>query len=230
MPEANYKMADSLLGARSQMKNRSSIISFAATFSLALVSAVETAAQTPIPVTVRSQVPNELNPTGGGAPTATPEQAVAFAWQEFIALNWPAGPQQGKPNQRDAASLMNPFGDPTYTGPTVWETFRSKVEIFPGNADVMPPPGYPGPKGDMSFGYDAPPTYNYAVGVDVSPAVPPRAGGSTPWVNLDETDQITLDNMYAGVVHWQLAGEQRTEADPLSGQGQSISLCLRGRQ
>jgi hypothetical protein len=38
----------------------------------------------------------------------TPYQAAAFAWQEFIALNWPAGPQEGKPNQREAPRL-NPI-------------------------------------------------------------------------------------------------------------------------
>jgi hypothetical protein len=54
------------------------------------------AAQT-LPITIGSAVPSELNPTGGGAPAATMQQAAAFAWQEFIALNWPAAPQTGQP-------------------------------------------------------------------------------------------------------------------------------------
>ena len=122
-------------------------------------------------IIVTSTVPSELNPpfkhgnpSSGGAPEATPDQAAAFAWQEFIALNWPAGPQAGKPGQRDTASTTVKFGDPNYTGPLTWETFRSKVEIFPGNVNpfkVVPPPGYPGPNGDKSFGYDALPVYNY---------------------------------------------------------------------
>ena len=50
--------------------------------------------------------PSELNPPFtspkfGGAPNATPAQAAVFAWQEFIALNWPARPQSGKLGQRD---------------------------------------------------------------------------------------------------------------------------------
>ena len=49
--------------------------------------------------------------------------------------------------------------------------------------------------GDPSFGYDALPQYNYAI--SVSPGDPNQP---TPWINLDETDQITLNNMYAGVV------------------------------
>ena len=55
-------------------------------------------------IVISAAVPNELNPGNGGAPTATPEQASEFAWQEFIALNWPAGPQQGQPGQREAPS------------------------------------------------------------------------------------------------------------------------------
>jgi hypothetical protein len=153
-------------------------------------------AQAIIPITITSQVPSELNPDGGGAPNATPEQAAGFAWQEFIALNWPASPQEGKPNQRDTPSSTLRFGDPTYRGPTTWETFRGKVEIFPGNG--MPPPGYPGPTGDASFGYDTLPQYLYSA--PVSPADPRQANDPVPWVNLDETDQITLDNMYASVV------------------------------
>ena len=30
------------------------------------------------------------------------------------------------------------------------------------------------------------------------PCDPSQQSDATPWVNLDETDQITLDNMYAG--------------------------------
>jgi hypothetical protein len=186
----------------SQMKKQMSIIALtgilSVSLSLSLKSADDSNARAPTDITINSQVPSELNPTNGGAPNATPDQAAAFAWQEFIALNWPAGPQNGQPNQRDTPSSTSRFGDPNYSGPTTWETFRGKVEIFPGNGNVMPPPGYPGPHGDVSYGYDALPRYNY--NVTVSPADPGQATDPTPWVNLDETDQIGLDNMYAGVV------------------------------
>lgn len=183
------------------MKKLVFAIPFAAILSLTLESLFELRAQkatlyAPTSITISSQVPDELNPMNGGAPNATPDQAAAFAWQEFIALNWPAGLQKGERGQRDTPSMTLRFGDPDYNGPTTWETFRGKVEIFPGNS--TPPPGYPGPKGDTSFGYDALPQYNY--GVNVTPSDPHQAAEPTPWVNLDETDQITLDNMYAGVV------------------------------
>jgi hypothetical protein len=109
------------------------------------------------PITVSAQdkkVPSELNPPfannqSGGAPNATPAEAAAFAWQEFIALNWPAMPQSGKQGQRDSPSNTCLFSDPLCTGPTVWQTFRSKVETFPG---VGSPPGYAGSNQKNDFG------------------------------------------------------------------------------
>lgn len=162
-----------------------------------------------IPITISSKVPTELNEAGGGAPAATMQQAAAFAWQEFIALNWPAVQQTGGVvngayvAQRDVPDTNCKFGDPNCKDrPLVWETFRGKVEIFPGNFNGNPPPGYPSvATGDDSFGYDALPAYNY--GNAVPPCVQPSPGTSpTPvpsFINLDETDQITLNSMFAGV-------------------------------
>ncbi|HEY0327657.1 MAG TPA: hypothetical protein VGC77_01040 [Rhodopseudomonas sp.] len=158
-------------------------------------------AQTP-PIVVSSNLPSELNPpfaagppSSGGAPAATPAQAAAFAWQEFIALNWPAGPQQGQNNQREAPSSSCKFGDPgSNCSLLVWETLRGKVEIFPG--DGNPPPGYTGSTAATSWGYDQTPVYNY--GAPIPACDTSQAGDATPWINLDETDEITLANMYAG--------------------------------
>jgi hypothetical protein len=49
----------------------------------------------------RGQVAINVNPAlpsdiAGGAPAATLQQAAAFAWQEFIALNWPAMQSTGR--------------------------------------------------------------------------------------------------------------------------------------
>lgn len=56
-----------------------------------------------------------------------------FSWQSFVALNWPANPQQrGFPNT--AATIGGP-------GPVVWETFNEKYEVFqPGDPPPPPPP------------------------------------------------------------------------------------------
>jgi hypothetical protein len=149
------------------------------------------------PFAISRTPPTELNPTGGGPAAAALQQAAEFAWEEFFALNWPAGPQSGQPGQRDTPSSSCAFGDQSSScaGPLVWETFRGKVEIFPGSGD---PAGYSATA--PSYGYDALPQYNYGPLHPVNEACPGAASSPTAWVNLDETDQITLDSMYAGVV------------------------------
>lgn len=141
----------------------------------------------------------------GGAPNATLTKAAFFAWQEFIALNWPAVPQTGKPGTREKADTTQKFGAPDYDGPLAWHTYRGKVEIFPGTG--VPPGGTSQvvngvtvlkrlPNG-AGYGYDYPPTYNYQNG-----AISPASGTpskSTPWINLDENSQIGLNNIYAGI-------------------------------
>src|SRR5438067_8531057 len=112
-----------------------------------------------ITINISYDVPNELNPSGGGAPKATIQQAAAFAWQEFIALNWPAVNQTGAANTRDMPDKGKKFGD--QSGPLVWQTYRGKVETFPGNgsATVGPPGsgiGSPTPSPALpDYGYDA---------------------------------------------------------------------------
>lgn len=158
----------------------------------------------PVPFAISSSPPTELNAPGGGPAQATLQQAAAFAWEEFFALTWPAGPQSGQPNQRDRPSSTCGLGDqsPSCAGPLVWETFRGKEEIFPGHGD---PAGYSASA--PSFGYDALPQYNYGDLPGTPGGSPPvlacpGAASSSPtaWVNLDETDEITLASMYAGVV------------------------------
>jgi hypothetical protein len=157
-------------------------------------------------ITVSTVVPSELPSTSQRTPpdphTVTLRQAASFAWEEFIALNWAAVPQHGVVGSRGVANSKCVFGDlrsPQCAGPTVWETFRGKVEIFPGQGN---PPGYPAAtpapssSGDPYLGWDALPQYNYQSAIaQCKPAGP---AGTTAWVNLDETDQITLDQMYAG--------------------------------
>lgn len=152
---------------------------------------VDAAGQAPTsgapPIVVQPNLPADIP---GGAQNASLAQAAAFAWQEFIALNWPA--QAGV---RDTPDTSLPFGN--QSGPLVWETFRGKVEIFPGNGSAtVGPPG--STKGAPSYGYDQPPQYVYAS------TIAPCSGQTPPaqpaWVNLDEVSQIGLDAMYAGIV------------------------------
>jgi hypothetical protein len=138
--------------------------------------------------------PNVPADIPGGAQNASLTQAAIFAWQEFIALNWPAVPQTGALNNRDQADQTKLFGQPGYTGPLAWQTYRGKVEIFPGQGN---PPGYAqGPAQD--YGYDALPQYVYMDTVQRCQGTNP-IGPSPPWINLDENNEIGANQMYAGV-------------------------------
>jgi hypothetical protein len=142
-------------------------------------------------ITVNPSVPSDIP---GGAPNASLNAAALFAWQEFISLNWPA-----LGNPRDTADTSKLFGQPGYTGPLVWQTFRGKVEIFPGQGN---PPGYTS-NGGPYYGYDNPPQYVYGPTagpggvVSACPGVTPPA--QPAWINLDEVNEIGLNTMHAGV-------------------------------
>lgn len=128
--------------------------------------------------------------TAVAAPSATLEEAAAFAWQEFIALNWPA-----LAGNRDVPNGAAKFGT---GGPVVWETFRHKLETFPGTGEA--------PHGGSN--YNDPPQYIYSPGsvgsgyANLAPGAVPACDGSvgtsTPFINLDEQSEIGLDQMFAG--------------------------------
>ncbi len=89
----------------------------------------------------------------------------------------------------------------------MWETFRHKVEIFPGTTSAdytqqAPPHGLNLSASDL--GYNDPPQYNYATypTTQVTGACNPNDpnNATTAWVNADENSQIFLDTMYAGVL------------------------------
>jgi hypothetical protein len=177
---------------------------------------------------ISSQLPPDIP---GGAGNATITSAAIFAWQEFIALNWPAAPQtgvsgsntRGEPNnnQRFGADSS---GSTQASQPVVWETYRSKVETFPG---IGNPPGYAnGPS--QQYGFDVAPQYIYGTRTTTPPtppdgptptgaiqnnpggtpqdvlnvpACPSQPSVATPsYINLDEITQIGLDSMFAGVL------------------------------
>jgi hypothetical protein len=157
--------------------------------------------------------PTDIN---NGAASASLQDAGVFAWQEFIALNWPAVPQTGQPNTRDQPDPTAVFGNST--GPLVWHTFRHKVEIFPGMGQ---PHGY---TGSSYYGYDDLPQYIYQANSTPNPGngmpwiipsngqipsfaslsgptpTPTASPAPTPWINLDEQSEIGLDTMFAGTL------------------------------
>jgi len=134
-----------------------------------------------------SNFPSDIE---GGAPNANLEEAALFAWRQFIALNWPA-----MSGTRDIPNNSELFGDTAFNGPLVWETFRHKVEIYPGQGDN--PPGFVN-NASLSFGYDSlPPFYIYGEG-EVLPCEGQQVPESPAFVNLDELTQIGLNFMFSG--------------------------------
>ncbi|KMO22107.1 hypothetical protein SQ03_01580 [Methylobacterium platani JCM 14648] len=131
------------------------------------------------------------------APTA------AYAWQTFIALNWPAsGTGRGTPDANAS------FGE--VDRPLVWETLRAKVETYPGNgAAGQAPHGVTldaknNPTNGPDFGFDDAPLYVYQPAATQTkdgliPACPNQASVSGPaWLPLDETTQIGNNQTFAG--------------------------------
>ena len=126
-----------------------------------------------------------------GAANATLTQAAQFAWNQFIALNWPAVPQDG--TNREKPSVL-PFG--TTGQPLIWQTYRSRVELFPWQ-DSLPPGATQDPgTGKVTFHYNATPQYYYKKKIQSCNQSPDP--GVPPWVNLDEISQIGLNFMFDG--------------------------------
>jgi hypothetical protein len=128
--------------------------------------------------------------------------AARFAWDAFIALNWPAA-STGREQPNTSAN----FG-PDNT-PLVWETMRAKVELYPGNgsATIAPHGATLNKKGQPNngpnFGYDDPPEYIYGpANVGTSDGrIAPCSGQAVPttpsWIPLDETTEIGVARVLA---------------------------------
>lgn len=137
-----------------------------------------------------------------GAPSATLTDAAWFAWQEFIYLNWPNVPVSGANGTRESADAKKKFGQPsdayvvggdTVSYPAlVWQTYRNKVEIYPGDGT---PNGYVD-SSSADYGYSGLPAYIYANGT--SPGYVKGASPAAPFVNLDENSQIGVCQMFSG--------------------------------
>jgi len=142
-------------------------------------------------------VPHDV-PAGPGASVAV---LAAFAWQEFIALNWVAldpatetDPVTHNPGARGRPDTSVDFVSiqPDSQGNfplVVWQTYRHKNELFPADGNT-----------DSTF-ESTMPTYKYAAPVPTAGSLVPPVAGQSPsfnlFNNLDETSEIGLCLMYA---------------------------------
>jgi hypothetical protein len=197
---------------------------FAAAVFLILIALAAVVISQPAPV-VSPKFPSDIP---GGAPNASLPQAAAFAWQEFIAATWPAQRNASGSYNRDTPDPNGVYGATaaSATGaPLVWETFRHKVEIFPGTTTTSYLTTQLPHGANLSlpdYGYNDPPQYQYGnLNLGTTSQVPAVTGPCNPkdplnkttaWVNADENSQIFLDTMYAGVLG---GGPQPTSAQEI---------------
>lgn len=138
-------------------------------------------------ITISPDVPFDINDPADLA------EAANFAWNEFIALTWPAKAQGPVDFPRGQPDENGTYGEKGSTGQVVWETYRHRVEAFPG---MGYPNGYDSTKAD--YGFSSKPVYIYENGT-----IPPINKNSdttkhAPYANLDEVTQISLNSMFAG--------------------------------
>ncbi|MFL6202553.1 MAG: hypothetical protein ACJ76J_25570 [Thermoanaerobaculia bacterium] len=123
-------------------------------------------------------------------PTAQP-QWDTFAWNSFIAANWPALDPAANNEQRGFPDLNQGFATAAGSSLLVWETFKEKREVFfyPTTVSMDPGPWNQAPNyGPTSSA--PPPLCSDSVG---RPAVPRRLfgqGGKLVFDSLDETVEV----------------------------------------
>jgi len=110
---------------------------------------------------------------------------ATFAWQEFIAYNYPADPAV-----RGQYEVGSSFGG---SGPRVWETFWHRNEIFPYNeSPAMLSGSSLDPSRSPKYQYD-PAGFTFNGSYGGTGAIP----DSTLWNNLSEIDELGVDQMFS---------------------------------
>ena len=159
-------------------------------------------------------VPHDLITPQGITPDQELGYLANFAWEEFIALNWPSTYQPKKPIRGRADTQKTALDFTQYEGaPLVWQTYKHRVEVYPQGlisfTDKGPSYSYP----DYQTKFDSSPYYRYRKGLNSSPKIP-QCGEYDPvsmaWAtipntdltnihllnNLDETSEINLATMF----------------------------------
>lgn len=125
-------------------------------------------------------------------PTAADSTQTAlsiFAWQEFIALNWPSTySKDGKRGNPDISAGVKGFLEASNKGELVWHTYKHRVEVFPKMDSV----GFP-IKFDSVF--DSRPKYQYAQNIQGLNSSQ-KLSEVTIFNNLDETSEINLCTLF----------------------------------
>ena len=118
---------------RSPVRLTLGVVAFATVLACVARAATSTPALYPRSPVLSPNAPVDLpaNPTQ--------DDAVFFAWQAFVAVNWPA-----LPGQRGVPDLQKKIGQP---GDVVWNTWKTPGEVFLANGQQ--PPGWNQPGGTL---------------------------------------------------------------------------------
>lgn len=133
---------------------------------------------------------------------------AAFAWKEFIALNWPSSYQTDLPLRGlpDTSKTPIQFAQPDSSGQLVWQTYKHRVEVYPEGATQE----------NYQSSFDSVPQYNYRGGngepiYQCGAFTPGSKGNLGTWVadtsspdisqvqifnNLDESSEINLATLF----------------------------------
>ena len=175
----------------------------------------ETSKPSQIPDFLNNQafkVPHDIDNEQNVTPEIELQRLAIFAWQEFIALNWPSIYKQSDPIRGRADTSQSALDFTQFNStPLVWQTYKHRVEIYPQgiyhpNNNTHSYPAY-------QTSFDSVPFYRYRKGVNRTPVIP-QCGVYDPttmtWStiantdiskitllnNLDETSEINLATMF----------------------------------
>lgn len=121
------------------------------------------------------------------------ENVQCFAWQEFIALSWPAG--AGGAGVPDGSVTPALWGDPGMTSPTVWETFKEAHEVF------LPDGSRPDAWGvsRLMRSFEAPQRLSLEAGLTASELSTEELAGARILANSDQSDGLRVLRMTSKV-------------------------------
>lgn len=139
-------------------------------------AATKAAVRYDFPIVFSADPPKEM------ALNATQEEMAAFAWNEFLALNWKSAyvhsGKRGTPDYNWDYSVRTPNNYPDE--PVVWETYAHRAELRPYSDRMQP--------------FDSRPYYSY----QLTP-LPYQGADPTLFNNLDENNEIGSCDLFARV-------------------------------
>jgi hypothetical protein len=184
-----------------------------------------------VPLVVSDEIPSMLKCTSQAG-------ADCVAWQDFIAVNWPASATAGQPDKSAPPSDYGEPGTPGNFQATVWMTYQETSEIFLPGAATPPPWG--SSRGEAACELPAPRTEGSSVAMrsvravaenfQLIPKLSPDSDlqadgnwladryGNLVWyeilVNKTYYDYIVNNELYSSADQWAISVRGKPGVDP----------------